>query len=79
VLPQSLSRAAPPPALASLEALLLHGTADDVMSVERGREARDLLRPLLGDRLAYREYPIGHGISEESLAEAATWLAARAG
>ncbi len=79
VLPQSLSRAASPAALASLEALLLHGTDDDVVPVERGREARDLLRPLLGDRLAYREYAIGHGISPESLAEAAAWLSARAG
>jgi phospholipase/carboxylesterase len=78
VLPQSLSRAAPPAALGSLEALLLHGTEDDVVPVGRGREARDLLLPLLAERLTYHEYGIGHGISEESLAEAAAWLAARA-
>lgn len=78
VLPQSLSRAASPAALASLDALLLHGRADDVVPVERGREARDLLAPLLGQRLAYREYAFGHTIAEESLADAAAWLAARA-
>ncbi|WP_242334024.1 MULTISPECIES: alpha/beta hydrolase [Anaeromyxobacter] len=79
VLPQSLSRAAPAPALARLEALVLHGRDDAVIPVERGREARALLAPLLGTRVEYREYPIGHTISEESLADANAWLAARAG
>jgi phospholipase/carboxylesterase len=78
VLPQSLSRAAAPTALTSLDALVQHGRADDVVPVERGREARDLLAPLLGPRLAYREYDLGHAISDESLADAADWLAARA-
>jgi phospholipase/carboxylesterase len=78
VLPQSLSRAAAPAALASLDALIQHGLEDDVVPVDRGREARDLLAPLLGPRLTYREYAVGHAISEQSLADAAAWLAARA-
>ena len=78
VLPQSLSRAAPPAALSSLDALVLHGRFDDVVPVERGREARDLLAPLLGGRLTYREYALGHSISPESLGDSAAWLAARA-
>jgi phospholipase/carboxylesterase len=78
VLPQSLSRAAAPAALASLDGLVQHGRADDVIPVERGHEARDLLAPLLGPRLTYREYDLGHSISDESVADAAEWLAARA-
>jgi phospholipase/carboxylesterase len=78
VLPQSLSRAAPVAALGRLEALVLHGAVDDVHPVARGREAPLLLAPLLGSRVEYREYAIGHGISPESLADAARWLAARA-
>lgn len=77
LLPQFLSRAAPPDALAALHALVLHGTEDDVVPVERGREARDLLAPLLDGRLEYREYPLAHGISERSLADAAAWLSGR--
>ncbi|WP_242344897.1 alpha/beta hydrolase [Anaeromyxobacter terrae] len=79
VLPQSLSRAELAPALARLEALVLHGTWDEVIPVQRGREARSLLAPLLGERVEYREYPIGHTISEESLADAGAWLVSRAG
>jgi phospholipase/carboxylesterase len=79
LLPVFLSGAAAPEALSGLEVLLQHGSDDDVVPVERGREARDLLAPLLGERASYREYDLGHSISEESLADAAAWLAARAG
>lgn len=78
LLPQSLSRAAPPAALGRLEALVLHGARDDVIPVERGREAAALLAPLLGARVEYREYAMGHEISAQSLADAGRWLAARA-
>jgi len=79
LLPSFLSGAAPAQALSGLEVLVQHGGADDVVPVERGRESRDLLAPLLGERTSYREYDLGHSISEESLADAAAWLAARAG
>jgi phospholipase/carboxylesterase len=79
LLPGFLSAAAPADALFRLEVLVQHGSGDDVVPVERGREARDLLAPLLGPRVSYREYAQGHTISEESLADAAAWLAARAG
>jgi phospholipase/carboxylesterase len=79
LLPQFLARAAPPPAFERVDALLLHGTEDEVVPITRGREARDLLAPLLGARLAFREYPIGHGISPESLGAASAWLSARLG
>lgn len=70
-------RAAPDAALGRLEALVLHGVHDDVIPVERGREVRDLLAPRLGPRLVYREHDAGHGVTPESLADAATWLSAR--
>ena len=74
-----LSGAAPAQALGGIELLVQHGTGDDVVPVERGREARDELAPLLGPRLSYLEYPQGHRISQESLADATVWLSARAG
>jgi phospholipase/carboxylesterase len=79
VLPGLAKRAAPADALRNLEALVLHGAGDDVLPVRNGREIRDLLAPILGDRLTYREHDAGHFVSEASLADAAAWLAARAG
>jgi phospholipase/carboxylesterase len=72
------SRVAPPEALAHLEALVLHGTHDDVVPVARGRQVRDLLAPLLGDRLTYRERDAGHFVTQATLDDAAGWLGARA-
>ncbi|BDG10744.1 methyltransferase domain-containing protein [Anaeromyxobacter paludicola] len=65
-------------ALSRARALLLHGTEDDVVPVELGRKAGEVLAPLLGTRLEHRELAgLGHGISPESLALAARWLTAR--
>src|SRR5512138_673496 len=73
------ARRAPPSALAGLEALVLHGTEDDVIPVASGREVRDLVAPLLGDRLTYREHDAGHFVTAESARDAAGWIAARLG
>jgi phospholipase/carboxylesterase len=70
-------RAAPAEKLAGLETLVLHGVNDDVLPVERGRETRDLLGPLLGTRLEYREHDAGHFVTRESIADAARWLSVR--
>jgi phospholipase/carboxylesterase len=70
-------RCAPAEKLAGLEALVLHGVDDDVLPVARGRETRDLLSPLLGRRLEYREHDAGHFVTSASIADAARWLAAR--
>lgn len=67
-----------PAALAHAHALLLHGAEDEVVPVELGRKAREVLAPLLRERLTYREIPgLAHGISDESAAEAARWLTGR--
>ncbi|HEY6101822.1 MAG TPA: phospholipase, partial [bacterium] len=73
LLPEVLPRLAPPDALRGLPILLQHGVADQVLPIQHGRTARDGLAALRVD-LTYREYPIGHQVSDESLADAAAWL-----
>lgn len=70
---------AAPGALAQLDALVLHGVEDDVIPVAAGREVRDLVAPLLGERLTYREHDAGHFVTAESARDAARWVAARIG
>ncbi len=68
----------PPQALSRAEVLVLHGAQDDVVPVSQGHQAYEVLAPTLGSRVAYRAFEgLGHGISEDSLGEAARWLTAR--
>jgi len=53
--------------------LVTYGTYDEVLPVEHGRSIRRSLEALSAD-LTYREYPMGHGVSMESLKDASTWL-----
>jgi phospholipase/carboxylesterase len=67
-----------PEALSRAEVLLLHGAQDPVIPASQGHKAYEVLEPLLGARVAYRAFDgLGHGISEDSIAEAARWLTAR--
>jgi phospholipase/carboxylesterase len=50
-----------------------HGTHDDVIGVEWGRAARDVLTKAGADVL-YRKSPMGHSIDPAFLAEIARWL-----
>jgi phospholipase/carboxylesterase len=50
-----------------------HGVEDPVIPVRFGRRAKALLTEKGAD-LMYREYPIGHHVSEESLSDGARWL-----
>jgi len=50
-----------------------HGTYDQVIGVEWGRQARDRLTEAGAD-LLYRETPMGHSIDPALLAELARWL-----
>jgi phospholipase/carboxylesterase len=52
-----------------------HGTYDDVIGVEWGRAARELLVDAGADVL-YREYPLGHTLDPRFLQEVAAWLPA---
>jgi len=76
ILPEVLPRAAPPAAMRGLPVLVVHGTEDPVLPVHHGRAARDQLSAL-PVALTYREYPIGHYVSEESLADVTAWLRQR--
>jgi phospholipase/carboxylesterase len=58
--------------------LVTHGTRDQTLPIQNGRASRDLLQQLPVD-LTYREYPMAHEVSAQSLADVAAWLSARLG
>ncbi len=60
-------------ALAGLPVLVTHGLYDPVLPISNGRDIRDRVAAL-GASLTYREYPMGHEVSNESLREVARWL-----
>jgi phospholipase/carboxylesterase len=67
-----------PEALSRAEVLLLHGARDEIIPAAQGHKAYEVLAPLLGARVTYRAFDaLGHGISEDSVAEVARWLTAR--
>ncbi len=75
-LPDVLPKIAPPEKLKRLSILLVHGTADQVLPIHYGRETRDILSKLPVD-LTYREYPMAHHVSAQSLSDIAEWLKQR--
>ena len=76
VLPEIVPHIAAPEALRDLPIFVAHGTEDQVLLIHHGRAARELLQRL-PVALTYREYPMGHQISDQSLADIAGWLAQR--
>lgn len=56
-----------------LPVLVQHGIYDPVLPVENGRATREVLSRLPVD-LEYKEYPMAHEISAESLNDLAQWL-----
>jgi phospholipase/carboxylesterase len=59
--------------LDALSFFIAHGTHDPIVPVEMSRQAYQRLLDAKAD-VVYREYPIQHTISEESLNAAAAWL-----
>lgn len=59
--------------LQSLSMFVAHGVEDPVIPVRLARRAHDLLRKTNTD-LTYKEYPIAHTISEQSLHDLSVWL-----
>ncbi|MEW6511147.1 MAG: hypothetical protein AB1428_09340 [Bacteroidota bacterium] len=57
----------------NLSYFIAHGTLDPVIPVEAARAARDLLTASPA-QITYREYPMGHEISQQTLDDAATFL-----
>jgi predicted esterase len=50
-----------------------HGTHDQVIGVEWGRQARDRLEAAGAD-VTYRESPIGHSVDPRFVQELSVWL-----
>lgn len=69
----SADMAAPGVSLRDKPVLITHGALDPVVPVHMGRAMRDLFTAL-GAPVEYHEYPIGHQLSEESLADLDAWL-----
>ena len=65
--------AGPDAPLAGLPVLVTHGLYDPVLPISNGRDIRDRLTEW-GAALTYREYPMGHEVSQESLRDVARWL-----
>jgi len=72
-LPEILPRISPPEKLKGFPIFVVHGTADQILPINYGRDTRDILSRLPVD-LTYREYPMAHHVSAESLADIAGWL-----
>jgi phospholipase/carboxylesterase len=65
-----------PTGLAKVPFLVQHGLFDDVLPIDRGRQADAWLRDKIAD-FTYREYPMAHQIDQESLNFLASWLSER--
>ena len=59
--------------LSGTDFFIAHGTEDSIISVDNARRARTLFDASTA-RAVVREYPIGHTISEASLADCVRWM-----
>jgi phospholipase/carboxylesterase len=55
---------------------MAHGTEDSLIPLGRARAARDAVEAL-GCPVEYREYPIGHTVSDAEIRDLAAWLGRR--
>ncbi len=55
---------------------LAHGTEDEIVAPVRGRASRDALLAL-GHAVEWREYPMGHSVCPEEIADLNRWLVER--
>jgi phospholipase/carboxylesterase len=76
--PAELAEELPPaPGHQGLPVLILHGTRDDRIGVEKARESREALRPY-GVAMTYREFDMGHEIRPDALKVVLQWLKEKA-
>jgi len=59
--------------ISSVSMYLAHGAQDPIIPVQKARATQGLLKPT-GARLTYKEYPIQHTISEDSIADIDAWM-----
>lgn len=67
---------APAERLAGKPFLVVHGLHDTVLPIQNGRASRAILEKL-PVALTYKEYPMAHEVSMDSLNDVTSWLAAR--
>jgi len=73
-LPTEAARAIPRhPGHADLPTLVIHGSSDPMIAIDRAYASRDALLEL-GVPTVFREYDMGHEIRPEALREVLTWL-----
>ena len=73
-LPPALAERVPPnEALKGATVLVMHGTQDPMIPVERARESRDALLGT-GVSLSYREFEMGHEIAPDALRTLVEWI-----
>jgi phospholipase/carboxylesterase len=58
--------------LQSLSVFISHGTDDAIIPVRLGRESAELLKQA-GAGVTYREYPMGHEVSEDTIHDLNKW------
>lgn len=73
IMPTSLESTAAPDRLTGLPIFIAHGTQDAVLPIAHGRATRDRLNDLPVS-LTYREYEMGHEVSETSFRDITEWL-----
>jgi phospholipase/carboxylesterase len=73
LLPGILEKAAPENQLRDFPIMIVHGTEDQVLQIAYGRELKEALEKLPLS-LTYREYRMGHSISQQSLSDISNWL-----
>jgi phospholipase/carboxylesterase len=71
--PEVAERATSGEALKGRPVLVMHGSADPMIPVERAHESRDRLLPL-GVNVTYREFDMGHEIAPEALRALLEWF-----
>lgn len=62
-----------PDTVRDLPFLVMHGTMDELIPVERGRRVREFLQTTPAN-LEYHEYPVGHSIHPQALDVMKQWL-----
>jgi phospholipase/carboxylesterase len=73
IVPDTISNTASKELLKDFPIFMTHGTLDDVLPIAKAREAKELLSQLPVN-LIYREYEMGHQVSQESLNDVTGWL-----
>lgn len=73
ILPEIKSLMVPPDRFKGLPVMVVHGLQDELYPISFGRSTRDILSslPVI---LNYQEYPMGHFMTQESLADVRVWL-----